>query len=343
MAEGFLKNAWYVAGWASELDTGMVARKVAGVPVVIARGLDGEAFALHDRCPHRFAPLSRGTVTKDGIQCGYHGLTFNAAGQCSANVLGGPTPSACRVAPYPLVIQDRVLWVWLGDPAKADQASIPRFPCFDNPAYRFVYGTIRAKANYQMLMDNLLDLTHAAFLHPSFGGLAYRPKISMTQEGETVFSHYIVSDIDNPEFPEVFWSAHGKRVDLWDDIRWNSPANLYLESGVVLTGRPREEGYIIPAVHALTPATRDETTYFWASALPADTPLKDEDFKNMMSTAFEVEDLPMIEAAWERMEGHDLWDLSPVMLRADAAAVIARRILSAKVKEEETAPGSAAS
>jgi phenylpropionate dioxygenase-like ring-hydroxylating dioxygenase large terminal subunit len=262
-------------------------------------------------------------------------LTFDSTGKLVANPLTGILPAACKVRALPVLVQDQAIWVWMGAADRADSTQIPRFPCFADPKYRFVYGVVNAKANYQLLTDNLLDLTHAAFLHPSFGGLNYRPKVSMSQRGETVYSHYFVTNIPNPEFPEVFWPAHGKNVDLWDDIRWNLPATLYLESGVVLTGSPRDQGYIIPAVHVLTPS-QGKTSYFWASALPADSQLKDDEFQALLGNAFESEDLPMIEAVWERMEAQALWDLNPVMLREDAAAVIARRLLDKKINEEAT-------
>jgi phenylpropionate dioxygenase-like ring-hydroxylating dioxygenase large terminal subunit len=341
MASGFIRNAWYMAGWAHELDQGKIARRIIDVPVVVIRSAEGAPYALHDRCPHRFAPLSRGRVTERGIECGYHGLTFDRDGTLVANPLTGVLPAACRVRSLPVHIQDNVVWIWMGDAEKLDVASIPRFACFENPNYRFVYGVIDAKANYQLLTDNLLDLTHAAFLHPSFGGLSYRPKASMTQQGETVYAHYLVKDIPNPDFPEIFWSSHGKNVDLWDDIRWNAPAAMYLESGVVLAGRPREEGYIVPAVHVQTPVTAARTTYFWASALPADSSLQDDEYQAFMSKAFATEDLPMIESIEDRMEGSPLWDLEPVMLREDAAAVIARRIVDTRIKAEAAAVESA--
>jgi phenylpropionate dioxygenase-like ring-hydroxylating dioxygenase large terminal subunit len=67
MADGFMQNVWYMAGWAHELDKGMVARRIADLPVAIAKDRIGNAFALHDRCPHRFAPLSRGRLTDKGL------------------------------------------------------------------------------------------------------------------------------------------------------------------------------------------------------------------------------------------------------------------------------------
>jgi len=73
----YLRNRWYVAGWASELpsDGGMLARTILAEPIVFYR--HGEAVAaLRDQCPHRFAPLRLGSVTNGVLQCAYHGLAF---------------------------------------------------------------------------------------------------------------------------------------------------------------------------------------------------------------------------------------------------------------------------
>ena len=80
----YLRNCWYVAGWTRELDnkSGLLARTILDEPVVLCRMGDGTLAAFTDRCPHRRLPLSAGTITTDGIRCGYHGLEFDRAGVC---------------------------------------------------------------------------------------------------------------------------------------------------------------------------------------------------------------------------------------------------------------------
>lgn len=330
----FLKNGWYMIGWANELADNLLARTIIDMPVVVFRDSSGTARAIQDRCPHRFAPLSSGVRKGDAIMCHYHGLTFDGTGACVDNPLGGPIPAACRVSAYPIVEQDSMLWVWLGDPALAGTTKIVRFPWLTDDGMRSVHGYTQVNAHYELLTDNLMDLTHAKFLHPGFGGDAYSPRNSMEADTDTVLSKYIVENIDNPEFPENAWSAHGQKVDIWDDIRWNAPATLHLNSGVVLTGRPREEGCDIPSAHVITPATADKCHYFWGSALPKESPLSDEGFIEVLSQAFDTEDKPMIESAQLRMNGADFWELGPVLLATDAPAVRVRRILREMIANE---------
>ena len=78
-----LRDAWYIGAWADEIGGEPLARRICGEPIVLFRDRQGSAAALADRCCHRAAPLSMGTIVEDGIQCGYHGLIFDAAGTAS--------------------------------------------------------------------------------------------------------------------------------------------------------------------------------------------------------------------------------------------------------------------
>jgi nitrite reductase/ring-hydroxylating ferredoxin subunit len=87
----FVRNAWYVAGWSQDLGKDqLLARTILNQPVVLYRKADGGVAALEDRCAHRFAPLSAGRlVGDDRVQCLYHGLEFDPAGNCAKNPHGG--------------------------------------------------------------------------------------------------------------------------------------------------------------------------------------------------------------------------------------------------------------
>lgn len=330
----FLTQIWYMAAWGHEVVDKPLARTIADQPIVLFRGEEGVAHALLDRCPHRFAPLSLGRVEKHGLRCGYHGLVFDASGACSENPLGSVIPAAARVPSYPVVEQDRILWVWLGDPALADPATIPRYAFLADPSMRNVFGYTASSANYELLTDNLMDLTHARFLHPGFGGDLYNPEHGWHQDGDVVTSCYLVRDIPNPDLFERTFPAQGRHVDLWDDITWRAPASLFLESGFKLTGAPREEGLATPSAHIITPATASSSHYFWASGNKHDNPMSDEELMAGLSQAFDQEDKPMIEAVQRRMGDADFWSLKPVLLRTDTPAVVVRRILD-RLRQQE--------
>src|ERR1700739_3136950 len=84
MSGGFLCNCWYIAAEAGEVTRVPLARRVLGEPLGMYCREERTAVALEDRCCHRRAPLSKGKVIGDRLQCGYHGFTFDAAGACVA-------------------------------------------------------------------------------------------------------------------------------------------------------------------------------------------------------------------------------------------------------------------
>ena len=96
----YLKNAWYAAAWNHEVSTGTLARTLLDEFVVFYRDETGKPVALADRCPHRFAPLSRGKVSGGIIECPYHGLRFNAAGAC-VSIRMAPSPKLQRCGLFP--------------------------------------------------------------------------------------------------------------------------------------------------------------------------------------------------------------------------------------------------
>src|SRR3954471_20226730 len=161
----WMRNCWQVVAFSSEIVDAPLACTVCGEPIVLFRTPAGDAVALADRCPHRFVPLSLGRVVGDQIQCGYHGLCFDAEGTC-VRVPGQDTvPSRARVRKYPLVERYAFAWIWLGDVTLADPATIPDFHWVDDPAWAAVNGYHHFGANYQLVNDNLLDLSHESFVH----------------------------------------------------------------------------------------------------------------------------------------------------------------------------------
>jgi phenylpropionate dioxygenase-like ring-hydroxylating dioxygenase large terminal subunit len=162
------RNCWYVAAGRSELGEQPIGREIAGEPIVLFRDGQGNAFAMHDACPHRGYPLSSSTVLADGIQCRYHGMVFNGEGRCIRMARPQDViPGVMRVRTYPLVERWHWAWIWVGDPSKADPADIPDFEGQDRSDYdhRFYDPMGPIAANFQLIHDNLCDASHTSFLH----------------------------------------------------------------------------------------------------------------------------------------------------------------------------------
>jgi len=155
--------------WARELDTdtGLLARTILDEPVVLCRMRDGLPVAFADRCPHRSLPLSAGTITEDGIRCGYHGLEFDRAGVCIRVPGQDRIPPDARVRCYPVVEKWRWIWIWMGEPDQADEALIPDYHWNDDPDWLSIGDRFHVRGGYRLLVDNLLDLSHVQYIHAS--------------------------------------------------------------------------------------------------------------------------------------------------------------------------------
>lgn len=343
----FIRNSWYAAGWSREIGRQLTARTVLNEPVVMFRTEGGQAVALADRCAHRFVPLSRGKLKGDVLECGYHGLCYDTSGACVANPHGDHSiPRAARVKSYKLSERDGIAWIWMGDPALADEAKIRRFPQFGSPAqFTSVEGYLHVKANYQLISDNLLDLTHGQYLHPMFtnpaGPASFEP--FKDPDPDTVWARFLRRN----QYPNKYFQFLGFPADKLGDhrncMRWNAPAVMLLDVGMTGVDRPESEGISIPTAHLLTPETETTTHYFWAMA--RDFRLADEalsgELREIGISIFNNEDKPMIEAQQTVVgEADDFLSLKPVLLATDGPSVQARRIVLRLLREER--PGTQA-
>ena len=333
-----LKNIWYMAAWSDEVSNAPLSRRMLDMAMVLYRKADGSIAMLHDRCPHRFARLSQGRVENDCIQCPYHGLTFDASGQCISAPLQEDPPRAARVRSFPVVVRDGIVWFWPGDPEAIDPSLIPDFSYLVDPAFKHVLGMTRVNAHYELETDNLMDLSHVDFLHPPFAGVLSRSSTyKAIREGDMVRSHWFSHNAPNPAVMEhgPFPTA-GRPIDQWLEMRWNPPGAMLLEVAVTRTGETRKAGYSMPGVHILTPETDRTTLYFWAGSLHVEDQVPMDMFRESFIQAFDREDRPMIESVAEQMDGEtDLFAMKPLLLRSDAGAVLARRVLSELIAQEK--------
>ncbi len=337
----YLMNCWYAAAWSQELSEKPLARTYLDVPVMLFRKGDGTPAALHDRCPHRFAPLSMGMLDGERIECPYHGLVFDHAGICIDARFNAITRENAKLRAFPVIEAGKAVWIWMGDPAKADPALLPDFAYFDRPELASINGYTHMCANYQLEVDNLMDLSHIDFVHTATisGGVMEGAAREARQEGGTVHFDTLCASVPClPNF-EPYIRAEGRPTDHWLDLRWDAPGNILLDLGVTLAERPRDEGYTTLQGHFLTPETEFSTHYFWGLARPdgGEPPEFDEMMKDLTRRAFEGEDLPMIEAVQQRMGTGTFWEQKPVIFPEDAGAIRARRVLDKLIAEEMAA------
>jgi vanillate O-demethylase monooxygenase subunit len=139
-------------------------------PIAIYRAESGSLVALEDRCVHRLAPLSLGRCEGDRLRCMYHGLLYDPDGKVAEIPGQDLVPKQARVKSYPVADRHTWIWVWMGDPALADEALIPPAVGLDQPDYILGHGHLDYEAEARLINDNLLDFSHLSYVHAnSFG------------------------------------------------------------------------------------------------------------------------------------------------------------------------------
>jgi vanillate O-demethylase monooxygenase subunit len=338
----YLLNTWYVGALSEEVSATPLRRELFDEPVVLYRTAAGAPVALADRCPHRFVPLSMGKVKGSELECGYHGLRFDSDGMCTANPHGKQViPARTRVRSYPILERLGFVWIWPGDPARADSALLPDYYFLKaGSGFASSLGMLTIDGNYQLLADNLLDLSHTEYLHPFIAnseGIA-RHNTEFLQDGDTV-----IANRWKPNCPVAgavkafFWDSPSERYDGRSNIRWDAPSRLVLDTGGTEVGAPIEEGPQFMQVHLLTPRTEFSTHYFFGFAYDRkkDDPELGKKIVQAAHHIFATEDGPMVEAQQRAMGAtSDLIAQRPVMLEPDEPAIRARRVLARLIAEE---------
>jgi vanillate O-demethylase monooxygenase subunit len=215
--EHYVRNAWYVVGWSHEFKIGEVTQRfLLGEPIALYRKSDGELAALVDRCVHRHAPLSMGKVEGDDIRCMYHGFRFAANGRCVEIPGQDMIPEKACVRRYAVVERGSWAWVWMGALEDADPALLPPVRGFDDPAWVLKYGQLDYDAPYHLINDNLLDLSHLAYVHAnSFGattGWSSRPPVTKVLDRGVRVDRWVEGAPPVPPLPSL---AAYDAVDLW--------------------------------------------------------------------------------------------------------------------------------
>lgn len=337
----FVRNCWYVAGWDHEFRAeGLLSRKLLGEPIVFYRGQRGQVVALEDRCCHRAAPLSLGRREGDCLRCMYHGLKFDAAGACVEAPGCERIPPKLGVRSYPVVEKDRFVWIWMGDPALADASEILDFPWHDSAEWRMKPGYLHYKANYLLIVDNLLDFSHLAFVHPTTLGTASnaeaRPRIE--RDARSLKIHWwFLNDQISPNHRRV--ATFDGPVDRWQLYEWNAPSFMRMDSGSAPAGSGAPQGNRVEQAlqfrhtSVQTPET-DSTTHYWfcqAHNFRLDEQGLTERIYADVVKAFD-EDREMIEAQQRTLDATPGQPMLPIP--ADAALNQARWMIDQRLKSE---------
>ena len=337
MATGkFVRNAWYVAAISAELGAAPIGRTICGEAVALFRREDGSPAALADRCSHRKYPLSRGAVIAGEIECGYHGFRFDGRGRCTLVPSQADIPRGLDVRHYAVAEGSSLVWIWMGEADKADHAALPAIPENDGPGWRAVYGYHHVQAHWQLVVDNLLDLTHLALVHKTTlaGPGIFENPLQVEAEGDVVRGVRLMRDVEPAPIFRALRQFPG-RIDRRQLIRFEAPNRVLIRVGARPAGSA--EDLDVPhhvVINHLVPETDGSTHYFWSIARcrALDDDSVSARLHAMNRMAFD-EDMVVL-AEQQRMIESDPDGGVLANVEGDAAAAAARRIVRRKQQQE---------
>jgi phenylpropionate dioxygenase-like ring-hydroxylating dioxygenase large terminal subunit len=341
----FLQNAWYVAAWESEIGNAPLARTILNEPVVMFRTPDG-IVALEDRCCHRALPLSMGKVEGAHLQCGYHGLEFNASGICVRVPGQSKIPPGAHVRSYPLVRRWGWVWIWTGDPEQADEALLPEWWWLDDPNWKTTPGRdsspMPVEANYLLISDNLFDISHLTYVHASSIGndaIVDFPVKTERSNRTISMSRYVP---DRP--PAPFYKKAGGfdgNVDRFLITTSDMPGYIVNHAGTQQVNGNAQPGEVtedigveMKVMNLPTPETETSTHYFYAHSrhFRVNDPEWDEIYRTQFTAVFEEDQviLGAQQASITRAK-----NALEIDLNTDAPNIQVRNLMDSLIKEEQ--------
>lgn len=268
----FARNQWYVAAYAHEVGRELLGRTVLGEPLVFYRTEDdGRPVVLHDRCVHRRYPLSESGLDGDRIVCGYHGFTYDTTGTCVYVPGQKRVPRTARVASYPVVEQDALIWVWIGDPALADPETIPRARHLDSPAGSPSAGWSRSAPTTASSSTTSSTCPTRRICTAATSAPPRSPRRRSPPRWTRARASSESAGMDDAECPPFYAKSTGikGRITRWQDIEYHAPCLYLLHSRIAPVGVVPEadgsdpNGFHTEITYAITPSADGKVYDFW--------------------------------------------------------------------------------
>lgn len=177
-----LRDSWFAVARAIDVGGAPVAAKLLGTKIVLWRSPSGEIVAAPDRCPHREAPLSAGTIEDGCLVCPYHGWTFADGGKCvrvPSSADGVPAPPRAHLHTFGCQERFGLVWVCLGNP----RIPIPDIAQESDGTFRRINTPVEVwSTSATRMSDNFCDITHFPYVHTGTFGRSqdtFVPKVEM--------------------------------------------------------------------------------------------------------------------------------------------------------------------
>lgn len=339
----YVRNAWYVASWSQDIVPGKLhGMTIMDEPIVIWRVESGQVHALEDRCVHRLAPLSLGRCEGANLRCMYHGFLFSPDGGVVSIPGQDEIPSIARVKSYPAVDQDSWIWVWMGDPALANQNLIPRVKSLDEQDWLPGHGMLDYDAEARLINDNLTDLSHLPFVHgASFAATdefaASLPTVTPIENGVRIQRWAERQPpLGVPDATELF--------DAFLSYDYLVPGIFSLWARQFPVGTFKQLGGAVPPVElesrniwssqAVTPIGKGRARYFFSQGPGKPVPQEFSDFLWQVALNAFAEDRAMIEGQQRIIDLTPDRKIMPAV--GDKGTVLYNRVVERMVRTERT-------
>ena len=339
LVDNYPRNMWWVAAYSEEVTTKPITRWLLETPVVLYRLEDGTAAALYDRCPHRWAPLSEGHVSGSKIICPYHGMEFDTKGNCTKAPTQTMMPKTAQIPSYPVKEAGAFVWIWMGDPEAIDRDP-PDVSYQVDEDWSFITGYMEVAANWILIRENVMDLTHIAFLHKNtFKQDDWITAPDTYWEGESICYE---QEFDLAPLSPLFCAGMGLPEDKpIKRIQKGTMPSLAISFSDWKVHDPKPEkgrrsDFIMRGCHIVTPSIKGKTHYFWGAAfdVPEITQEVADKTKASVVAAFN-EDKDLLQKLQKNVDNDPRGlDYLEVTLGADGAGVKVRQLLNSKLAAE---------
>jgi phenylpropionate dioxygenase-like ring-hydroxylating dioxygenase large terminal subunit len=222
MKVSLLPQYWYIVGESFEFTKDeILSRQILDEWLACYRDERGQITIVQDRCIHRCARLSCGSIKQGKLTCGYHGWVYGLNGHVesipSEKRHEAVSKRELQAKTYPVLEQDGYIYVCLSPSSKTP--SKPHFLSSQSADFR---GHVRLRNRFgnslANCVENYIDVPHTAYVHH---GIFRKPRaqelrttvirkdgeIHITYHGETLnlgsFSWFL-----NPQGKEILHSDH---------------------------------------------------------------------------------------------------------------------------------------
>ncbi|HCO09519.1 MAG TPA: aromatic ring-hydroxylating dioxygenase subunit alpha [Acinetobacter ursingii] len=316
-----LSQHWYPVARIEDVSTQPQQVTLLDVKMALYKTESGDIHLVRDICPHRGVPLTKGWVEGEEIVCPYHGLRYNAAGQCT-KIPAQPELTKIsdrfRLSKFPVVQKYGLIWTSIQN-RDVESAHFPVLDTWEDPAHQAIlppYVDIAGSSGRQL--EGFIDVAHFAWVHHE--AFASRenpvvPKYSTIKTDYGLQTEY-VSDVSN--YP------HGLQHLAPEGFLWKRVFDVYPPFSAILTVHFPHDG-ILKILNACCPISHNKTRLFVPLTRNFDTTGDLQAVYDFNAQIF-AEDQDMVEA--QKPEELPLDLMMEAHFEADRSSTMYRRILA---------------